>query len=281
MLKRTFLHLEKYRTVSAEKELRNKGLSTWEDLLGQSPPDKETSGETPQWYADSMRALEAGDVDWFAERIPEKEHFRLALAFPDESAFVDIETTGLSRHWDQTTIIGWSIGGRYDVVVFGRDDPSRFLADLTRAKALVTFNGKCFDLKFLLKDLGQFAYPKAHADLRFVGRRAGFSGGQKAIEIAIGCQRQDDDVGGGAEAVKLWLEYRRAGAAAKRALRRLIVYNHADVEGMKHIFDACAERLTAAEILPDFPGRPGLFARRAARFDFSDPDNFPFSLDLM
>ncbi|HVA12925.1 MAG TPA: ribonuclease H-like domain-containing protein, partial [Stellaceae bacterium] len=99
--------------------------------------------------------------------------------------FLDVETTGLSRYYDRLTLVGWLMDGVYRVWVPG-DDPEPLLAALRSAAALVTFNGTLFDLAFLSKSYPGLALPKVHADLRFLARRIGLTGGQKAIEAELG-----------------------------------------------------------------------------------------------
>jgi uncharacterized protein YprB with RNaseH-like and TPR domain len=273
MLKSTFLHIPGF-PPSLELELWNQGVRTWEDFLNcPYAPQGETD-----WYQKSLNAYKKGDANYFAARLHNTEHWRLAASFPAEAMFLDIETTGFSPNREETTIIGWSLGGKFKVLVNGRDDPADFVSDLARAKTLVTFNGRSFDLKFLEKIFDPNAFPKGHADLRYLCQRLGLTGGLKLIEIQLGLAR-DVEVRDGAEAVALWWRYVKKGdpARRKKALRDLIRYNHADVEGLKTLFEACLDRLRQAGA----PVKTKLFAPLAARLDFSDPGRFPFSLDLM
>ncbi|MDR1578447.1 MAG: ribonuclease H-like domain-containing protein [Deltaproteobacteria bacterium] len=272
MLKNTFIHIPGLGS-KREKDLWAKGVMTWDDLAALPNPRLD-----PNWRADSLKAWDAQDMDHFATKLPPKEHWRLAASFPAETIFVDIETTGFSADYDHITIIGWSLGGTFKVMVNGRDNPNSFLRDLAKSKAMVTFNGRCFDAKFLIRLFGANVLPTAHADLRFLCRVLGWSGGQKNIEAELGLTRQTH-VQDGEEAVFLWNQYvhGRNPAQKKQALRDLIIYNHADIEGMKVIFDACLDRLAEAGL----PNQTGLFAALAATPDFSDPDRFPFSLDLL
>lgn len=175
-----------------------------------------------------------------------------ALSNPASVLFLDIETTGLSRYYDDITVVGWLTGGSYKVYVAG-DDPSSLLADIAHAAALVTFNGTLFDLPFLKKTFGEFASPSVHADLRFLGRRAGLTGGQKAIERELGISFRDglEDVDG-FQAVLLWHRYLRG---QQESLRRLIDYNRCDVLAMRAILDEVLERLTATPDLLIAPPR--------------------------
>jgi uncharacterized protein YprB with RNaseH-like and TPR domain/predicted nuclease with RNAse H fold/dephospho-CoA kinase len=173
---------------------------------------------------------------------------RLFQALQDAAnvMFLDIETTGLSRHYDEITVVGWIHDGCYQPYVAG-DDPALLKAALAKAGVLVTFNGTLFDLPFLRKAFPDIEFPPMHADLRFLCRRAGLTGGQKAIErelnLSIRSDIQDVD---GAEAVLLWHRYLRGDATS---LRRLIEYNRCDVLGMCHLLDEVLTRLIAD---PDF-----------------------------
>jgi hypothetical protein len=166
-----------------------------------------------------------------------------------------VETTGLSRHYDELTLVGWLAGGVYRVHVAG-DDPNPLMSSLSAASALVTFNGTLFDLAFLTKSFPGLSLPKVHADLRFLARRAGLTGGQKAIEAELGIHiRTGVEDLDGAQAVVLWHRYLRGEV---RSLRRLIDYNRCDVFAMRHILDEVIERLV---IDPDFWFASSRFSR--------------------
>jgi hypothetical protein len=171
--------------------------------------------------------------------------FEPALADPSSVIFLDVETTGLSWYYDELTIVGWALGGKYHVYVAG-DEPRHLLSALASAKALVTFNGTLFDLRFLKKTFGQLALPSAHIDLRYLAKRVDLTGGQKAIERTLGLQERVglEDVDGAA-AVVLWHRYLRGD---EQSLTRLIDYNRYDVLGMCGILDETLDRL---DIHPD------------------------------
>jgi predicted nuclease with RNAse H fold len=148
--------------------------------------------------------------------------------------FLDIETTGLSRHYDYITLIGYEVSGNYHVWLPGQDD-AHFRAALAASTSLVTFNGATFDLPFLESFFDCLAWPKHHIDLRYACRRIGLTGGQKAIEkeLFIDCRDGIEDIDG-PMAVILWHRYLRGD---KSALRQLIEYNRADVRAMTHLLD--------------------------------------------
>lgn len=245
-LEHTFLHLPRI-GVRTEQKLWREGVKTWDDLetARQAPPDLFGVPHHPllNALAASRRALESRDSTYFAKRLPPREHYRIAGTFPDETLFLDIETTGLSLYYDSITLIGCACGDRYACHVVGTqddyDDALRELID--QAACIVTFNGTLFDLKFLAKQTPDLRFPTAHVDLRYLVRRASLKGGQKEVEAALGIRRPGDIVDvDGAQAVILWYEYISGNTDAGRQLVR---YNHADVEGMKRILDATVARI--------------------------------------
>jgi predicted nuclease with RNAse H fold/uncharacterized protein YprB with RNaseH-like and TPR domain/dephospho-CoA kinase len=182
-----------------------------------------------------------------------------ALEDPRHVVFLDVETTGLSWFYDELTIVGWAHGGAYHVHIAG-EHPRPLIDALRSANALVTFNGTLFDLRFLKKTFGDLVLPPVHIDLRYVARRLGLVGGQKAIEtaLAIPVRVGVEDIDG-AHAVLLWHRYVRGD---RQALRRLIDYNCRDVLGMCGILDQILDRL---DFHPDlWFSRPKFFDRTHA-----------------
>jgi uncharacterized protein YprB with RNaseH-like and TPR domain/predicted nuclease with RNAse H fold/dephospho-CoA kinase len=251
ILKASFLHL---RGVSErrERELWRYGILTWEALRRQIATG---SSLLRGWSAERLaKALEdcrtplaEQDVAFFASRFPRREYYRLALSFPRETIFLDIETTGLSLYYDYITLVGWSIADLYGLYLRG-DSTDRLREALSRAKVIVTFNGSRFDLPFLRQEFPDLPIPAAHVDLRFLARRVDLSGPQKEIERRLRLRRGGDIASlDGRSAPLLWHEYRRGDLGA---LRRLIQYNHADIEGMKHILDVVVRRLLLSRRTP-------------------------------
>ena len=148
-------HLYPSAGIGAKKEraLWKSGILTWDDYLRAYPTQEAlfegTSADRIQTeLLSSAAALASGDMEYFAERLPKREHYRIALTVPDATAFLDIETTGLSFYYDKITVIGYTMDGDYHCYIQGTDRRLRLRA-LKRAKCLVTFNGTNFDLKFL------------------------------------------------------------------------------------------------------------------------------------
>lgn len=200
-----------------------------------------------------------------------------ALADPAQVVFLDLETTGLSWFYDEVTVVGWMQDGKYQLHIAG-DDPAPLLKALRAAEALVTFNGTLFDLRFLRKTFGELTLPRAHIDLRYLSRRVGLTGGQKAVERVLNLpQRVGFEDVDGAAAVVLWHKYLRGD---NRALARLVEYNRHDVVGMCGILDAVLDRLSVQPDLwfsrPQFEKRARLaLSRRAPKLA---RDNTPAAL---
>src|SRR5918996_1091793 len=249
MLENTFRHLSGY-GVLRERRLWAQGICDWNSYEERSQSQlslfSQLGGITRSELEESRRALAAGDADFFAVRLPKPEHYRIALAYPEDVLFLDIETTGLSLFYDEITLIGMSLGGEYRFHVAGQ--PLCSISDLAaRAKCVVTFNGTLFDLKFLRQTHPELRLPIAHVDLRFVARAVGLRGGQKEIERMLGFQRLSAGDMSGEAAPLLWHEYLMGNA---EAFKRLVEYNRADVEGMKAIFDVVADRLITKFAIP-------------------------------
>src|SRR6266567_69840 len=234
LLRASFIHLPQ---IGPRREalLWASGLDTWRGLSLARNPGPRVTQEGRQLLGESERALAAGNADWFADRFPRSEHWRLATAFSDDLLFLDIETTGLSLFYDTVTLVGWSIGNEYQVLV-AREDWAPLREALGQARALVTFNGTRFDVPFLRRAYDGIPIPRVHVDLRYAVFPLGVRGRQKEVEVQLGHRRSAAirDVSG-ADAVDLWFRYQRGD---RRSLRQLIEYNRADVEGMKRIM-AC------------------------------------------
>lgn len=251
MLINTFQHIK---GISHKRELKlwKSGVFTWDDLKAlrpeQLPLFKKFNNEHEySLTALSKLALEKKDADFFAKCLSRREYYRIALAFPEETLFLDIETTGLSRYYDTITLIGWSKGKEYGVFIKGDSDKA-LRSVLSNSKAIVTFNGSIFDLPFIRKEFKDINIPTCHIDLRFFARRVGLSGGQKEIEkiLEVKRPRNISDIEGKTAAL-LSYQYRWGSLSA---LKRLITYNHADIEGMKVIFDIVVKRLLEKEQIP-------------------------------
>lgn len=273
MLESTFIHLP---GIGAKKEraLWEQGIRTWDDLERASFRQADLfrpreAGSVPALLAESRAALARGDMDFFARRLPGREHYRIALTLPGSTAFLDVETTGLSIYYDYVTIVGVGLAGEYYCHVRG-GSKAALARLLSGAACLVTFNGSVFDTKFMEREFPDVKLPEAHVDLRFFGRSVGLVGNQKAIERSIRVDGRSHvaDVDG-AMAPVLWYQYQMGDSAA---CKTLIEYNHADIVGMQVILDEAIRRKAAdgvAHVLrtppPRFLAKPRRLAWAASR----------------
>lgn len=122
ILESTFRH---FRGISARRELElwRKGVTTWDQLRQHFSPqrslfgDKNSRAPISRQIEESRDAFDKRDIAYFSRHLERREHFRIALSFPDQTLFLDIESTGLSRYYDHITEIGWSLGPEYGFFV--------------------------------------------------------------------------------------------------------------------------------------------------------------------
>jgi len=156
-------------------------------------------------------------------------------------AYLDIETTGLSRFYNDITVVGIYLvnGSDSRLVQLVGEEVTRdsLLEALEGVGAIYTYNGSRFDLPFIRAslriDLTDSYY---HHDLMYDCWRNNLYGGFKSVEQQLGIPRQLKGIGG-LEAVMLWWRYQNDGD--QNALSFLLQYNKEDVVNLK----ALRERL--------------------------------------
>ena len=146
------------------------------------------------------------------------------------SLYLDIETD----HHGRISVIGFYKRSYGLVQLVGREvTPAKLLRALPPARRIFTFNGNSFDLPVIRRQLGvDLKLRYESVDLRHCCARAGWSGGQKAIERQLGLART---LGGmnGRDAQALWSCF--TGSGDEKALRSLLIYNREDVLNMVRI----------------------------------------------
>ena len=273
MLEYTFQHLSGFGSTK-EKELWNRKIYTWSDLEKSYKQQLNFAFDDHiSLLSESKNKLSDGDVTYFTTRLPNSLHFLIPHSFPEDTIFLDIETTGLSVYYDKINIVGWSRLDEYDVFIQGDYlSEQKLIQSIASAKTIITFNGSMFDLPFLRKYFENISVPQCHIDLRFFSKRLGYQGGQKKIEQQLGFQRPDNllDVDGYAATI-LWYKYKEGDL---ESLKQLIQYNAFDIEGMKFIFEELTLQLIEKEGLPIKPTHIYNFSNHNSQFHFtSDPDS--------
>jgi len=236
MLKNTFLHVPSvgYKT---EKKLWEREIFSWSRFLEKSKIpgfSKRSLARTNEYLFNSMEALKKKDINFFAKNLPSREWWRLYPEFNDHVAFLDIETTGLSRYYDDVTLIGLFDGKKMNIYI-QRQNLDDFFDEIRKYSIIVTYNGTLFDLPFLVSKFELLELPPVHIDLRFFLRRLGYKGGLKLIEERFGIVREKEiqEIDGFGAAV-LWNRYLRGSADA---LELLVKYNVADTTNLKTLMD--------------------------------------------
>ncbi len=146
-------------------------------------------------------------------------------------AYLDIETTGLSRKAADLTVVGVAVerAGKIAVSQLIGDEitEAAVLETLKGVDEIYTYNGKRFDLPFIKAKLTvDLAKLTPHTDLMFHCWKQKLKGGLKAVERKLGIERQLIDVDG-YMAVVLWYEY--INNRNNEALKTLKLYNQEDV----------------------------------------------------
>jgi uncharacterized protein len=242
MLENTFVHLPGI-GPRRERWLWEHGCLDWHRFLtaleaGEIGRGKFQIVSPLVWQ--SIEALAAGDATFFSARLPGRETWRLYPNFAEQALFLDIETTGLSAHYHDVTVIGALNGGNLALFINGIN-LDEFPAYVARFPFLVTFNGSQFDVPFLRTHFPDARLDQAHLDLRFALASLGYKGGLKAVERSLGVNRAAEIQGvDGFEAVSLWYRYRRGDLAA---LRKLALYNLTDVVNLVGLARIAVDRL--------------------------------------
>ena len=145
--------------------------------------------------------------------------------------YLDIETTGLSRHYADLTVVGVAtVTGpalRVAQLYGSKIDAESVRRLLDGVDELYTYNGSRFDLPFIRHKLDiDLKKCFVHTDLMYDCWRHNLKGGLKKVEAMLGIQRRLPGVDG-FMAVRLWWNY--VNDHNLGALRVLLEYNREDI----------------------------------------------------
>jgi uncharacterized protein YprB with RNaseH-like and TPR domain len=261
MLRNTFCHIPSI-SLRTERLLWESGIVSWEhgNCLPKGIVSPARSSALKAMIPTSEDALQRLDLQFFSERLPGSELWRIFPEFRTRAVYLDIETTGLGRGDHITTIVAYD-GKTLHHFVHGinlRD----FTAFIGQVELLITFNGKCFDIPFIQRAFG-IQVNAVHMDLRYILRSVGLRGGLKRCEQQLGLDRAELGEVDGYFAVLLWQEY--AARRNERALETLLAYNTLDVINLEPLMVTAFNRLVRCTplanpyILPtdfDLPANP-------------------------
>lgn len=240
MLKHSFIHIPGIGAAS-EKKIWESGIRCWKDFYtrGDIRNKLKKSALIHHFLDESSQEMKKNNAAYFEKLLPSKESWRLFPAFREETAYLDIETTGLDRHQSEITTIALYNGRKISWYVKGIN-LGEFKREIKKYSVIVTYNGKSFDIPFIERELG-IPVPHAQIDLRYVLGSLGLKGGLKKIEAKMGIDRGDLKDVDGYFAVLLWNEYKTFHNG--RALDTLLAYNIADVINLETLMVKAYNRL--------------------------------------
>ena len=219
ILRNTFIHLK---GIGQQKEadLWVSGILTHEDAMSSNKLSARRN-----CLKTSKQNLEEKNWLAFYEGMNPKDHWRLFGDLINETAYVDIETTGLGSTTDIiTTAVVHSLRRTY---VFANGINLGELVDcINQFDLVVTYNGKTFDIPFIERFF-KTKIKTPHIDLRYVLAGMGYKGGLKSCEKQLNLPNRSDmeDVDG-FTAILLWNCYCRT--KDPRSLETLLAYNYED-----------------------------------------------------
>jgi uncharacterized protein YprB with RNaseH-like and TPR domain len=232
MLTHTFIHIQGI-GVKTEQKLWDSGLTDWSCFSPGSSGARPSrlNGFFLAGIEDSIKNLDENNPAYFEKRLPASQSWRLFPEFRSSTAYVDIETTGLDRDYDEITTIALYDGASIRTYVQGRN-LHQFADDIQDYRVLVTFNGRCFDVPFMERYF-KTRFDHAQIDLRYILKSMGFKGGLKGCERQLGMDRGDLAGVDGFLAVYLWDRYKRKRDL--KALESLLAYNVQDTINLEHL----------------------------------------------
>ena len=232
MLRSSFVHIGGI-GPKTEQRLWESGIETWDSFTDDGPVrfSTERRAAIHKTLEESQSHLMNGVPGFFEQGLPSSQHWRLFPDFRASTAYLDIETTGMTYSANPITTIALYDGTSVKTYVQGRN-LDRFIDDIGRYKVLITYNGKCFDVPFLERYFNE-PLDQVHIDLRFVLASLGIKGGLKGCEKQMGIDRGPLSDVDGLFAVVLWKEFIRSGNPM--ALETLLAYNVEDTLNLEYL----------------------------------------------
>lgn len=231
MLRNTFIHLPHIGKLT-EQRLWENGITTWSEVVSPKNEYAKRFSHINHLLKISEQKLVNQDTRFFTDRLTSEHQWRIFREFQNNTAYLDIETTGLGGPKDHITTIAVYDGNKIFHYVHGKN-LEQFKNDIKKFKVLITYNGKCFDIPFIEREFG-IRITQSHLDLRYILKSIGLKGGLKSCEHQLGFNRGDLEGVDGYFAVHLWRDYKNGN---KKALDTLLAYNIEDTINLEKLME--------------------------------------------
>jgi len=232
MLKNTFLHIPGIGAIT-ERHLWSSGLTDWDTPFDNTPTPISSNRKITitKGIKESRHHLDRDNPAFFSNLLPSNQGWRLFPEFRESTVYLDIETTGLERHYNDITTIALYDGATIQTYVHGKN-LTDFVDDIQKYNVIVSYNGKSFDVPFIENYFG-IQLNHAQIDLRYVLSSLGYKGGLKSCERQLEMDRGDLSDVDGFFAVLLWNDYQKTGN--QKALDTLLAYNVQDTVNLENL----------------------------------------------
>jgi uncharacterized protein YprB with RNaseH-like and TPR domain len=232
MLQNTFIHIQGIGEIT-EQKLWDSGFRDWDSFSDDIsiPLSVGRKYLLNQGIEESKRHLYQDNPVYFSKCLPANQSWRFFPEFRESTVYLDIETTGLDRYFNDITTIALYNGHEIKTYVQGQnlDD---FIEDIQKYKVIVSYNGKSFDIPFI-ENYFNIRLDHAHIDLRYILHSLEFKGGLKGCERQLGMDRGNLKDIDGFFAVLLWEEYQQTGD--QKTLDTLLAYNIQDTINLENL----------------------------------------------
>jgi len=232
MLQNTFMHIQSIGAIT-EQRLWESGLRDWDAFSGDIsvPLSGKRKYLLQKGIDESRQHLHQNNPVYFSNSLPSNQSWRFFPEFQNSTVYLDIETTGLDRHYQSITTIALYDGHEIKTYVQGQnlDD---FIDQIYQYKVIVTYNGKSFDIPFI-ESFFNIRLNHAQIDLRFVLYSLGFRGGLKGVERQLGADRGNLRDVDGFFAVLLWEDFLKM--QNRQTLETLLAYNVQDTITLENL----------------------------------------------
>jgi len=232
MLQNTFIHIQSIGAIT-EQRLWESGLRDWDAFTDDIsiPLSGKRKYLLQKGIEDSRQHLYQNNPVYFSKCLPANQSWRFFPEFRNSTVYLDIETTGLDRHYHSITTIALYDGHEIKTYVHGQNLED-FIDEIYKYKVIITYNGKSFDIPFI-ESFFNIRLNHAQIDLRYVFYSLGYRGGLKGVERQLGTDRGNLRDVDGFFAVLLWDEYLKT--KNRQVLETLLAYNVQDTITLENL----------------------------------------------